>query len=515
MRMNYIKILMGLMSFIMVGSCAKPETQKQSPRLVDLEFYSNISSRTFLDGSTVKWDEGDSISVFDGKGNNLFTASSGGASAVFYGSAAISGEYYAAYPYDKTATMSEGTISMSVPVIQRPVLEGFAHRANLAVAKAEGQYLQMMNVCGYIKFSLSSSDINKIEIIASGGEKIAGPVSVSLKDGIPMAEAEENAVSMMTLLPESDGFAPGNYYAVLRPCSLSSGLSFIMYKHGGTVLIKNVSIIDGIVRRQPLNIGSLEADAKDYTKHIALAPGTRTSIYPGQTEAILELDTQCPDVTATVEAGATLKDVFIQKQGNTTFRLTFSNESDDPQTFNEATVVFRASGAEDLSVTIKQNGPLVLDFSNPDNIYGIPTTEPASESSLTHRTLAGRDYQIKYFRCYWHGTKKFIFKGGSAQPWGYIAFPALEGLRLSAIKATAVYHAGQQYVKSYSARVMNYDDTDTKVYAPSISFTLTEDVQEETAEYLMPETRKGVSYKLARTGNNNSFMKRIELYYED
>jgi len=475
-----------------------------------MEFYAGCDeTRTAISGNAVEWEAGDQIGIFDRNSNNRFVTAQSGTSAVFRGTAYEEDSYLAVYPYDPSFTISSEGLNVAVPSVQTLRLGNIPEGANVSVAKSVGNVLYFKNICGYVKFTVSEGDFVKIVLEAASGLAVAGGVSVSFdEEGSPQVQ---NTVPSrtLTLLPSEQYVAPGVYYVPLLPAVYESGLTIYLYKENGSIYKSAVSLVDRIDRCVPLNIGVIDRNIEPYNSVLELSPETKTSLEPGKRSTQIYLTTNCKDVSASVKSGSSLENVAVTKISDERFEVTFTNPSKDPQVFNYATIVFSATGVPDVEVRIKQNGLLTLDFST--NAYGITTATDTEIHEFSIASAGQEPYVFNYYLCRWHTADRFLFKGGSSKPLGYISFPAIDGLRLKTVRVTVPYVNNS--IKTLWARVTDHDADNPVTYSPSQTTVVSPEEPLKVAEYSLAESEKGVSYMLYASGNNNGYIQQIELVY--
>lgn len=247
-------IVKNILRFIYVGvfafgmlSCTKEsgvlENKETSSVQTETTFKAgSLDSKTSLgENKSVLWSEGDVLSVFDSElSNNKFTQSALSPDltlADYTGTAVESETYYAVYPYRVgNASASAGVIDTYLAPDQFAVTNSFGLGANLSLgvsAEIDGEkYFTMQQVGAFIKFSFSGcSTITSICLKAIGGEKISGGVTATYSDGSfhAVTKNDGSALDEVTLYPSEGNtyIAPGTYYAVLLPVTLSSGLQIL------------------------------------------------------------------------------------------------------------------------------------------------------------------------------------------------------------------------------------------------------------------------------------------------
>lgn len=204
----------------------------------------NTLTKTSLgENNAVLWSAEDALSVFDGElVNNKFAQNSLSddlASATFAGTAAVSSNYYAVYPYRSgNASNAEGVIDTYLSPDQFAVSGSFGPKANLALGVSEGNNFQMQQAGAFLKFSFSGCDnVTSICLKAIGGEKISGGVTATYSEGnfTTVSKNDGSSLDEVTLYPV-DGtqyIAAGTYYVVMLPVTLNSGIQIIFTEKNG------------------------------------------------------------------------------------------------------------------------------------------------------------------------------------------------------------------------------------------------------------------------------------------
>ena len=181
------------------------------------------------DGS-VSFTAGEQISIFDGVGNQPFSAASSGTTVTFDGSAASAATYNVLSPYQDDATISGNVITATVPKVQTAVLGGVDPKALIAVGRTtDTGDIHLKNVVGLMKVTVNTANsVREIQVAggASCNAAIAGQINITtpadaasvptytLADTTP-----EGKVTCVTLVPPAgENFLEvGTYYiAVLN-----------------------------------------------------------------------------------------------------------------------------------------------------------------------------------------------------------------------------------------------------------------------------------------------------------
>ncbi len=294
MKTKYHRFLLAAVAVLFFAACAKQEPGKtddpsgpdSGQALVPMTFQAT-NTRTVLGPSdVVLWESGDHISIFDGDDNRDFSTSGSGASASFSGSAIESATYYALYPYDASASLSEGVISLILPQQQKGVAGSFGSGVNYSVAKTSDNSLMMRNLGGLIAFSISASNITSVTLRGNNNERLAGPSTVTFDgEGIPTlaSTGSGDQHGSLILTPQSGStFAPGYYYFFVPALSFSSGVTLVFARNDDARTAECVVGSSFSVGRSRIaDLGSIDTDTLNwelalrlvFTDHISQTDG--------------------------------------------------------------------------------------------------------------------------------------------------------------------------------------------------------------------------------------------------
>lgn len=225
-------------------SCAKEEVtsdtdSSSSVEKVKMEFKAGIDamSRTVLTTNNfVEWEAGDAISLFDSN-NNEFTTSTGGASVTFTGLAQDNLEtYYALYPYNEKATISDGEIITTLSAEQTALEGSFAKMLNPSVAKSGAdKLLNFKNACAVVKFTLGTGVTNVVKAMFRGNdvESLAGTLNINVSGNAPVTTVETGEGTGVTLRSNERFVIGTDYYFVVAPLELKKGITLVLYDSNG------------------------------------------------------------------------------------------------------------------------------------------------------------------------------------------------------------------------------------------------------------------------------------------
>ena len=199
----------------------------------------NPASRTVIqEGTTsVLWEAGDEINVFyDGTGNrfaNLYTDPSGTAkfsgtlNVVFASNEGFSDStpLWGLYPYRADATADNTSVTTTLPASQTGRAGSFAKGTNITLGKSSSLTMGFYNVCGGVRFSLTTEGVKEVVFQGQNDEDIAGKVKLAFVDGLPAVQEIIDGQKSITLsAPYGTTFETGKwYYIAALPGTLSNG----------------------------------------------------------------------------------------------------------------------------------------------------------------------------------------------------------------------------------------------------------------------------------------------------
>jgi len=159
-------------------ACSKKEDTPSSPDYQEITFNATAAS---ISGVELGFKTADAISIFDGKANQKFTATS---ATSFTGTANAKAEAYAAlYPYDASYKRTSGKVSVTIPSAQATAGGTVAPGANFQVAYAATAKdpLNFTFMPALLQFTVAAgNDIVAATITAAGQETIAGACTLEL-----------------------------------------------------------------------------------------------------------------------------------------------------------------------------------------------------------------------------------------------------------------------------------------------------------------------------------------------
>ena len=235
--MRKAMFILSAMAMVAAASCTKEIVDVNKETALDVELFpmtftasSQQTKAEMVDAQTIHWQSGDQINVFDGNGTvyEPFTTSGEGASVTFEGMAGKAEGYYALYPYQSSATMTDGTIIATFPSEQTAVAGSFDPKAFISVAQsdAEGNF-SFKNVAALVKFTMPVGENATSATLTANADKelLCGPVKITFdENGNPSAPSAGKMTNAVTLKGNLEGGK--TYYFVVRPgIAFSEGLT--------------------------------------------------------------------------------------------------------------------------------------------------------------------------------------------------------------------------------------------------------------------------------------------------
>ena len=290
------KVLSLVALILMIGACDNNEVlnneigNEETDQLVPMTFTAGMAqTRTELGGKIVNgviWQAGDAISVLslseDGnsQGDYRFTTQDAGATATFTGQAQDAPAFLAVYPYREglSGTISDinssnpklGLEGLSLSADQQAVPGSFDPAQHFAVAylpsfsdiSTNGFFFR--NFCALVKFSIAGSeadDVKKVTLTATGGEILAASgfsIDCAQANYVTTAQyiVDEGGSSSVSLTAKDGFFLPRtDYYFVVLPGTLSSGMQLTFEKADGSSITKTSTTEAEVEASRILNLG--------------------------------------------------------------------------------------------------------------------------------------------------------------------------------------------------------------------------------------------------------------------
>ena len=282
-RINRIYSILFVLAAFLLNACSDDSLNDATEsQLVPLTISATTisSTRTALDedGTTVLWQEGDQIAVYDYKTTKHNFSSSIGTDGhtKFSGKITAKSQYFAAiYPYtlaSENAT-SNSELTATLPSTQYAVEGNFPECSvnesttvcNISVTKGERNLdgspavVTFHNVGQLLRFSIPSYATDQISSIQfTAPTAVAGKLNINYSSDSPDVSIASTESKVITLLPprRSSTFSTGTYYIVTAPVSLS-GFSMSFTAGSNTYSLSSNSTFGGTAGRI-YNLGSVD-----------------------------------------------------------------------------------------------------------------------------------------------------------------------------------------------------------------------------------------------------------------
>lgn len=234
-----------LLTLALASCAAVEEIPYEEPQdtmrhvVLSASFAEPAATKTALNADfSVSFKETDEITVFSGTTGYTFsvaTISEDGLTATFEGDIVPAESYYAIYPKDESASITEdGTILTKLPTVQTATAGSFGDGANLSIARSSEGGLQFKNVGAIVSVSVKNEGIASITL--SSDNVLSGPAAIGLVDGVP-AVAFVEASNEVTI--EGGIENDKKYYFVVYPGIHAEGLQLTFTDEDGNRAIFN------------------------------------------------------------------------------------------------------------------------------------------------------------------------------------------------------------------------------------------------------------------------------------
>lgn len=246
-------------------SCAKVQSPEPSPESpaenqeqsgkIEMEFsaISEAGTKTALGELSgglrpITWVKDDEIKIYFNESFTTSKALSDGATTTFKANVDEAPAYYAVYPSSAESSLTEGSISVTIPA--RPVASKDFGSIHYAAAIAKDGNLSFKNLCGFIRFEIRNPEIRSLIIRGAGDQLLAGKVSVSFDEngniGTPSISGGNSRIIATVA-------GAGVYYIPVLPgINLANGVGFRFYKEGDVASAN--AIETGVFSLTPLSV---------------------------------------------------------------------------------------------------------------------------------------------------------------------------------------------------------------------------------------------------------------------
>lgn len=264
--MNRIAALAAVIGLLPVFVCCSPDGPAPSQNgggLVEKEF------SVIAPASLGSWNEGDSITVADAKGDHLFKALLPGAQTGFAGEAAgVSTKRYAVFPASQFQSYRNMVLSVRIPSSQSSF-------EPLSVATYSDEVFEMKEASASISFSVRSTDIVSVVLEGAKGESLSGTATVSFNGTVPALSLSGNGGGVELIPSEgSKTLSVGDKTVSCLPVSLPSGIKVTVNYLGGVSYTSSFDSPGTLVAGKNLDLGFVEKGTESRTVSFSCYNGT-------------------------------------------------------------------------------------------------------------------------------------------------------------------------------------------------------------------------------------------------
>lgn len=213
--MKAIKLFFMAAAMLLLVSCGE-EKVPAGPDYQEMTF--NATPAT-VNGVDLQFSTGESISVFDGKANQKFTAAS---ATSFTGTADANAEAFSViYPYNASYKRTSGKVNVTIPAAQKPAAGSLDPAAifEVAYAASKDAALNFVFMPALVKITVASGEeIVSAQVVADGNETLSGTVTLDLSATPSCTQAGEGS-NKVTITSEK---LEGSYYVAVAPGTVSA-----------------------------------------------------------------------------------------------------------------------------------------------------------------------------------------------------------------------------------------------------------------------------------------------------
>lgn len=246
-------------------SCAKVQSPEPSPEIpaenqeqsgkIEMEFsaISEAGTKTALGELSeglrpITWVKDDEIKIYFNESFTTSKALSDGATTTFKANVDEAPAYYAVYPSSVESSLTDGSVSVTIPA--KPVASKDFGSIHYAAAIAKDGNLSFKNLCGFIRFEIRNPEIRSLIMRGAGDQLLAGKVSVSFDEngsiGTPSISGGNSRIIATVA-------GAGVYYIPVLPgINLANGVGFRFYKEAEVVSAN--AIETGVFSLTPLSV---------------------------------------------------------------------------------------------------------------------------------------------------------------------------------------------------------------------------------------------------------------------
>ena len=205
------------------------------------------------------WENGDKISLFDGKSVSIVenSASSGTVAEFKKAVPELVSSWLAFYP--ATENMTSTSAMSSIPTVQIAKVGSCQREASKMIAKSSTSRLYFRNLAAEVSVVLDMDNIKSITLTATDGTPLTGDFTVDYSNDDPIVKATGTTTNCVTL--EGDIERGKEYRFAVLP-NLVGGFSLVARNADGEEVAHNVSSNGALLTAGSIfNLGTIKADA--------------------------------------------------------------------------------------------------------------------------------------------------------------------------------------------------------------------------------------------------------------